>query len=235
MLVVLSGEGPSDLGRCDGSVFHPGPMAWMIDKLAEDRLGFSLVDTECIRLISKQELAQTSKGLQPIKLPGKKSKKETGFYFRNARALAKKAREYLMEDSAIIAVLFRDADGTASSGRGEWSDKYQSMINGFRAERFDTGVPMIPKPKSEAWLLCALRRLPYENCGTLEQRSGNDDSPQSLKAELNVLLEGNDSAAAQAELVHTGRVDCFRIGMPSYQAFREALENTLEKVIHAPS
>jgi len=45
----------------------------------------------------------------------------------------------------------------------------------------DRGVAMIPKPKSEAWLLCALKNKPYESCEKLEDRSGNDDSPNSLK------------------------------------------------------
>ncbi len=55
----------------------------------------------------------------------------------------------------VIAVLFRDSDGTASSGRGLWEDKRKSIEDGFGEAGFDYGVPMIPKPKSEAWLLCA--------------------------------------------------------------------------------
>jgi len=58
---------------------------------------------------------------------------------------------------------------------------------GFKIEKFDRGVAMIPKPKSEAWLLCALRNKAYENCQKLEDRSGNDDSPNSLKKELDAL------------------------------------------------
>ena len=47
---------------------------------------------------------------------------------------------------------------------------------------------MIPKPKSEAWLICALKRDPYQVCERLEARSGNDQSPNSLKRELEQLL-----------------------------------------------
>ena len=46
---------------------------------------------------------------------------------------------------------------------------------------------MIPKPKSEAWVLCALSKL-YKECDELEDRSGNDNSPNSLKRELEELL-----------------------------------------------
>jgi hypothetical protein len=233
MLVVVSGEGPSDLGRCDGEDFRPGPMAWVIDKLTQARLDFSLVDCQCIRLIPEQELAHASRQLQPIKLPGKRSSRETGLYFKNARALAQKAKDRSTEagDSRVIAILFRDADGTASAKRSEWVDKRNSMLNGFAFERFDTGVPMIPKPKSEAWLICALRDPPYQHCEALEQRSGNDHSPQSLKAELNSLLNGNVSAEEQAELVRDGTVDSLQIDMPSYNAFRKALDSALDKML----
>jgi hypothetical protein len=33
--------------------------------------------------------------------------------------------------------LFRDADGTVSSERGEWQYKVQSMLNGFEAEKLN--------------------------------------------------------------------------------------------------
>ncbi len=36
-------------------------------------------------------------------------------------------------DDKVIAVLFRDGDGTQSSGRGEWKAKYQSMLVPLRA------------------------------------------------------------------------------------------------------
>ena len=42
------------------------------------------------------------------------------------------------------------------------------MLDGFAEENFSRGVPMIPKPKSEAWIICALRSNPYEGCESLE-------------------------------------------------------------------
>ena len=63
-----------------------------------------------------------------------------------------KEREVETKDN-VVAVLFRDAD-TATAGRGTWAEKRQSMLDGFAEEGFARGVPMIPKPTSEAWLLC---------------------------------------------------------------------------------
>jgi hypothetical protein len=59
----------------------------------------------------------------------------------------------------------------------------RSMLTGFEVEHISTGVPMIPKPKSEAWILCALRNN-YQHCAKLEDESGNDRSPNPLKQQL---------------------------------------------------
>jgi len=59
------------------------------------------------------------------------------------------------------------------------------MLNGFAHEGFDSGVPMLPNPKSEAWLLCALKKpRPYQDCDRIEAGSGNAAAPDSLKAQL---------------------------------------------------
>jgi hypothetical protein len=62
------------------------------------------------------------------------------------------------------------------------------MLDGFEEEGFSKGVTMIPKPKSEAWLICVLKEHAYQNCQSLEDRSGNDNSPNSLKDELEEIL-----------------------------------------------
>ena len=84
-------------------------------------------------------------------LPGKKRGKETRYFFNNARVLAKIATEKEQEKlDDVVAILFRDSDGTASAGRGLWEDKRKSMLDGFAEENHTRGVPMIPRPKSEA-------------------------------------------------------------------------------------
>ncbi|MBP7650349.1 MAG: hypothetical protein KA744_10925 [Phenylobacterium sp.] len=235
MLILVSGEGPTDMGQCCGesptgdAAFTPGPMAWLVDQIAEASEGYSFLALELMCCVSEQTLSRRSKELRPPSLPGRKRGKETAYYFRNARALAVTAGELAATSSqSVVAVLFRDSDGTQSAGRGDWQAKWDSMIKGFDYEHFATGVPMIPKPKSEAWLLCALKTAqPYQHCEALEFESGNDNAPRSLKAQLTEALNERPNAAGLAELVRSGTVDASQIEMPSFSAFKVRLEGCL--------
>jgi hypothetical protein len=124
----------------------------------------------------------------------------------------------------VVAVLFRDGDGTRSSPPDDWQRKLESMLNGFQLAGCTTGVPMLPRPKSEAWLLCAMKPQPYQHCAALEDASGNDDSPNSLKTQLEALIGHKASAQEQAQWVRDGRVDPDRLDMPSFLIFRQHLE-----------
>ena len=237
MLILVSGEGPTDIGQCSGesptggAAFRPGPMAWLVDQIAEASEDYPFLASGLMCCVSEQTLSRRAKALRPPSLPGHKRGKETAFYFRNARALAITAGELAATSSqSVVAVLFRDSDGTQSAGRGDWQAKWDSMIKGFEYEDFTGGVPMIPKPKSEAWLLCALKTaLPYQHCEALELESGNDDAPHSLKAQLADALGEAPNAANLAELVRLGRVDASQIKMPSFSAFKARLEECLRR------
>ncbi len=102
-----------------------------------------------------------------------------------------------------------------------------AILDGFDEEQFGRGVPMIPKPKSEAWLICALKRDAFQNCHLLESRSGNDNSPNSLKGELKLLLGDTELIADLCERLRDGRIDIDRIVMPSFAAFRDRLEEVI--------
>lgn len=196
MHLILSGEGPSDLGTCsnatalcDSDGFAPGPMVWFVDQLIELYQGFELshLANGLVTFVSKQYLVghQSPRSKKAVRLTGKTRQKETLYFERNTQALAEVAKQLAVDkNDKVVAVLFRDADGTASSGRGEWQAKWRSMSRGFRAQEFYNGVPMIPKPKSEAWLLCALKPNPYQHCNKLEDESGNDRGQNPLKAQL---------------------------------------------------
>ncbi len=235
MYFLLSGEGPTDMGlcagnmaACEGNCHQHGPMAIIVSQIVEQRCDFSFMDSQYYGYVSKNELVQRASRFKHQKksprLPGKKKPKETGFFYRNARAMALCAidKEAKLHDE-VIAVLFRDSDGTASADRGLWQDKRKSMFQGFRDEGFERGVPMIPKPKSEAWIICSVKKNPYQDCGALESRSGNDKSPNSLKGELAEILDGLPSREKLCEMVNNGTIDSQRIDMPSFLAFRDAL------------
>lgn len=237
MFFLLSGEGVTDIGAgkgaatiCEGEDFLVGPMAIVVSKVVEAKHDYSILDGAC-GFLSEGSLAERAGELKAAKkqlrLPGKKQAKETRYFFNNARILARYAKEKantLNDD--VVAVLFRDADGTASAGRGESEDKRESMLAGFKEEEFDKGVPMIPKPKSEAWLICAWKKQPYQRCDALEERSGNDNSPNNLKDELAELLDTEVTPQGLCEKIDQS-FDIERIKMPSFRAFRDRLEEVI--------
>lgn len=239
MYFLLSGEGPTDIGLCvnsavdcDGLDHEEGPMAILVSQIVERRLGFSFLETRHYGFVSKSTLVARASAFKQRKgtprLPGKKKARETGYFYRNARALALCALDKEIElGDKVVAVLFRDSDGTASAGRGLWIDKRESMIQGFDDEGFARGVPMVPKPKSEAWIICSVKHDPYQGCAALEDRSGNDNSPNSLKKELADILGGVPSRKELCQNVSDGTIDFNRINMPSFNEFRKRLEEAI--------
>jgi hypothetical protein len=227
MFLVLSGEGPSDIGIQDDKI---GPMTQLIDQWIARRSVYSLIECEQYAIFRKEQLANKAKTLKSFS--GKKREKETGYFFKNARALALLAQEESRQrnDIPVIPVLFRDADGTASSGRGEWQKKWQSMLDGFEIENMLNGVPMIPKPKSEAWILCALREK-YQNCKTLEDESGNDHSSNALKKQLSKHLGEEATRALINQKIEEGQINIeLIVDMPSLTQFKEQLDKVLDSL-----
>jgi hypothetical protein len=241
MILIVSGEGPTDIGtctnaqgRCNGADFKPGPMGVMVDKIAEDELGYSLADSSALEFVSEGSLSALMKSQRRILVAGGRRGFETGFFFKGARALARLAKEATEEDETPRGVVFfRDADGTRSSERGLYEARVKSMRDGFEIEGFDLGVPMVPKPKSEAWLICALKSNAYQNCAALEESlSGNDNAPEPAKEQLEALLtERGKSVADLADLVGEGVVDALRTEMkemPSFSDFDQRLREVLK-------
>lgn len=131
MIVVLSGEGPSDFGCCTNGQgecqipdFRYGPMTYFIDTEIKPLIGYSLLEltpdryiyvgkAELIRLTQALRQDRRSMSLQGKKRPGA----ETGYFYLNARILGGRAVQLAEEygDSAVVAVLFRDCDGTRSA------------------------------------------------------------------------------------------------------------------------
>jgi hypothetical protein len=227
MFLILSGEGSSDIGIEDNKI---GPMTKLVDNWIDRQIGYSLLEYSFYTIIPKKQLTEKAKGIKPRSIKGKKQESETRYYYKNAQALALLAQlkgKELGSDVPLILVLFRDADGTASAERGVWQDKWKSMLNGFEAGQIYTGVPMIPKPKSEAWVLCALRNK-YQNCGKLEDESGNDDSPNSLKQQLEEYLGEPGSRMLLNDKIDAGEIDINQItDMPSLTAFKNRLDEVL--------
>lgn len=232
MKLLISGEGISDMGacnnaqgQCSGDDFTQGPMAVWLVRLCEILIGYDLnTIPEAIIYISETKLAQAIKanGGRMQALRGKKHGAETGFYFNNAKQLGLIAKSDT--EQPVIAVLFRDSDGTNSAKAGEWKTKWDSIINGFSAAEFDYGVPMLPKPKSEAWLLCAAREGNH-SCADLEDISGNDNSPNSAKLQLEQTLGKNCRGKELTHWCSNHPNDWTQLQtMPSFKMFHQRLK-----------
>lgn len=242
MILLVSGEGPSDIGSCradvgwtcEGTAFQPGPMAWFVDKLVESHWGYSpLAASSCV-FISEHALAHHCREQKMgTTLPGKKKAIETAYFFKNARGLARLAKARASRDKCpVAAILFRDCDGTRSSQKSLWADKVNSMEAGFEAENFRLGVAMVPKPKSEAWLLCAVQDVKYQNCARFEDISGNDASPNSAKDLLDQTLQGRERCFGDVcGMIEQGEIDPRQIAMPSFDRFRERMDDVAREMM----
>ncbi len=230
MKLLVSGEGPTDIGTCNNAQpqcadgdFNRGPMVVWLSRLWERLLNYNVLDVaEAVVYVSEKSLAQRAKesGKRLMSLRGKKQEAETGLFFSNAQQLALLAQQLAAEHKTpIMAVLFRDADGTRSAPGQLWQTKWRSMMDGFASVAFDFGVPMLPRPKSEAWLLCAGQAGQHSHAG-LEEISGNDDSPKSAKKQWAELMGGARSAAQDAEWCAENPGDWDGLlTMPSFKAF----------------
>jgi len=243
MILLISGEGPTDMGSCmemdkeaSGANFKPGPMALLIDQLVNPIWNYSPLGDESFVFLSERFLDTEAKKIRSMKLPGLKSAKGTAIFGKQARALAKLAKDKKNKDNCPVgAVLFHDSDGTRSDPNTLWKDKCESIENGFAAEEFDLGVAMVPKPKSEAWLLCAVQKTPYNNCARFEKLSGNDSSPKNAKGRLATELKAKGKSQNEVcDMIMNNQIQAQQIDMPSYNYFRDRMEKVARLMTGIP-
>jgi hypothetical protein len=238
MFFLFSGEGSTDIGTfvIPGVIntdenFHHGPLVIVVDQIVEQKYKYSIIDTKAIAFVPKKMLSLTAKKLSPVPkhmLPGDKKEQETGFYFKNARALSRIASKYETEISDnVVGILFRDTDKL--NARGNKDAKYQSMVNGFIVEKFSRGVPMLAKPVSEAWMLCGLykRRDSQCNCDDLENETYGSGSQHQLKDKLEEELKETPDRETLCEKVRTREINFDLVDLSSYKKFKARLEEVI--------
>jgi hypothetical protein len=244
MIIIFSGEGPTDIGTSKSAVspcqppdFIPGPMAALVDIAIERVFDYSPLDTTpaSIWFISETELNKRAKqqSKRSLTLRGSKGPEvETGFFHINAKILAQFALEKEAEHKDVsMAVLFRDHDGTRSTHASLWETKVQSMHDGFHRAQYPRGVAMLPKPKSEAWLLCLATNPLPQNCAALEEISGNDDSPNSAKAQLDQAHGRHYSTPELIAWIKQCDPDFDHLSnMPSFARFRTQLHAVFDNL-----
>lgn len=198
MIFLISGEGKTDFGQKNpteiGVAVEYGPLSYILDKIIEEKFSFSPIESDnsipdgCFYFFSKSELCDYSKNLSKsrklIGIPGKKSSGLEGHGWL-AFALGLKAIEISNEKKDdVIPVFFRDTD---NSTENDYNKKLNNIKYGFIHSGIGSkSIPVLAKPKSEAWLLCIADN--YCHGSDYENGPANDDSPNSLKKQLGIKL-----------------------------------------------
>ncbi len=120
------------------------------------------------------------------------------------------------ENKCHIAVLMRDSD------RQEFQSVYRAIKDGFQAARFEHGVPAVPVPESEAWLICC---LDPEESRHIEK----------TKEDLKIVLEEKLLERHREHRKDTWReiaANCVieRLRAPSFQQYKKDMEQALKYV-----
>lgn len=230
MKCLLLGEGPTDLGANDDFAvprFRKGPMTFAIDAVA-DRRGVGGID---YTLLSRGDVSRGIKqSRRGISARPKEVDSELRSIYQSAWYLGKNA----LATGKDMAVFFHDPDRTRSAPRDQARRLEKAMDAGFAVEGFRAGVPMIPVPRSEAWLLAYFQKgLPrqsaYNHSERFEDLPANDQSPNSAKKLLQDAVGAESEADTYSKVMdEIADLDWSQVKMPSFNHFRERLESVLD-------
>lgn len=232
--ILVTGEGGSDMGGSNnshsissGASYNLGPMALLAVRLLqkiipdwnEDNIDFQSPNN-WMTCISGNELTRQAKGVRKHR-PSTKLKK--GFVEHANRATTMAG--YAKDNGHQLAFYFHDTD------KCDFDDLHQSIMLGFNGIEGVHGIPMIPKPTSEAWLICSQKQDPYAHCTALEiELSGNDAaSDENAPKKVLARLLGQEATTEQQYEMVAG-IDITRIDMPSYNQFKTDLTTAIEGV-----
>lgn len=241
--IIVSGEGPSDLGGSRSGQalshdedFEKGPFFELIERMLNKYLpewnrDFFETNPLSTTYVSHGYLSkqgkETVKGQGKYTLAGKGKHKGYEGKVKQARELGKLA----IEKNCQLAIYFHDTDGSneAKNINSSLQGNIVKAVNaGFIKGQMNTGVAMIPKPTSEAWLVCSCKNN-YQNCDELEvSLSGNvraDNSPKEVFAKhlgVNVKDITNNILTDK-----TTNLDLNQMNMASYNQFRDDLKSAI--------
>jgi len=192
--IIISGEGNSDVGKTDHDrgEFIPGP----ITVLTRNILSRCDKDDVHFHLRTRSELKR-----YPITLKGKKREDKGTASGKGHSDLAYKLAYIAKENKCHIAILMRDADNR------DFDMVYNEIQSGFSAAKFEHGIPAVPVPASEAWIICCIspeKCLHIENCSDdmkalleqllLSQHKSNDEETWSeIATDCNIEKVRSDS------------------------------------------
>lgn len=230
MKFVVVGEGNSDVGSSDA---NPGPLMAALRRLAE---AFAPGEPFESRILSRGDLAALprTRAARALRQRGAK-RTEPGMLTVEEQAGRLAA---VAAGEAAGSVFFHDCDFTRSD-TGGGDTRYRALVcavergfasvsSGVPPKPYAYGVPMIPMPRSEAWLLCHYREPRYRNGPAYERLPGNDSSPKSAKKLLARCL----GCRVNEIYCHVDgeEIDWMRVDAPSFDFFRRRYRHVLEKL-----
>jgi hypothetical protein len=243
--IVVSGEGVTDIGVAANEQpvahdedFQQGPLFILINKMLEQHLPEWNNDTSLITktFVYRKALGDLTRNDKlPLKLSSKKGTAKGHIeHAKRAYALALIAQRESQEGEQHIAVYFHDTDGTRKELEKEparQQNRVAAINYGFEVAGCATGVAMVPKPTSEAWLICSCKDNPYQFCNALEtDLAGNKRSPKN--APKNKLAK-----AIRVDSVHRDhlkdiaeQMNVSRVNMDSFNLFRESMKSAIENI-----
>ncbi len=221
----ICGEGPTDVCGDDA------PLRMAIRSL----LAKWYAKQAKFHSVSRSELSSDSKNVKPKrgayvrgrKTPYPETRSVTAF----ACCLAQKAQAYC---SACGAIYFKDMDFPSSENRDKYYEALIAAMHvGFDNAGFQRGVPMVPKTRSESWMLCivdkhAARMSYYENL------PGSDNSPKSGKKVLAKMLGCSEKENYAKLSDRIENYDWDALSAPSFAFFKNRLHVIAASILHEP-
>lgn len=242
--IVVSGEGVTDLGASrgglgisEGADIEVGPGLLLIYKLIyfyapdwyRDMYDWTADVPITTYLVSRGERSRVAKTLKPNLFQTHTNGRGGIEHAKGAWALGQIAQSYEVD----LCFYFHDTDGTQALLR-RTPDLQDIIVKGV-SKGFDmqevVGIAMVPKPTSEAWLICHAGVPPYQHCHLLESSlAGNQDSEtRSPKDHLASLL--GTTRVVRDDLVELARqVDVERLDMPSFNQLKHDVQVALETI-----
>lgn len=222
---VICGEGPTDVCGNDA------PLTVVIKSL----LAKWYAEEVKFRPVSRAELSNASKNVKPKRgayvRGSKKPYPETRAVTAFAYCLAQQAQNYSSDCGVIY---FKDMDFSSNENRDYFYEGLIAAMHlGFDKAGFRKGIPMVPKTRSESWILCivdknAARVSYYENL------PGSDKSPKSGKKVLAAMLGCSEKENYTKLSDRIADYDWDVLSAPSFVFFKNRLHVVSASILHEP-
>lgn len=234
---ILCGEGPTDLyyNEIDQT---QSPLKDGVDQL----LDFFWDERNYLQFkqVTRAEISQTDKGKPEKKtavVRGLKNKfPNHRFIASSAKCLAQKAEVIALENNEPHkwgVVFFHDLDAnTKASIEETYSDYMKAMNDGFNSVSFPHGVPMIPKTRSESWLLCLLAPDGGASAKYFETLPMSDKSPNAGKKVLATQLKVSESESYSIIERKRDNFNWTTLQAPSFLQFSDRLKIVSAKLLN---